>query len=173
MKIKILDSKISNINSVKNMIEWIGYEAQVVEDLKKIDCNDRIIIPGIGNFGSAMKYLKEKGLADQIKEVALIKKNPILGICLGMQIFMNESEESPGEKGLELIDGDVKKFEINDQNFKVPHVGWNTFKGHKNHTIFNKLDYDRHRYYFVHSYFVKCKDSSNILASTDYGIKFT
>ena len=165
MNIKIIDSKLSNVSSVKNMINWVGHEATIVSNLNKVEDGDRIILPGIGNFGKAMNYLKQHGLVDKINEIAKKKKNPILGICLGMQLLMNESEESPGIKGLGLIDGSVKKF-----NFK--NVGWNTLELLNENPIFNNFNKSQSRYYFVHSYFVNCKNSENVLSKTNYGLTF-
>ena len=173
IKIKILDSKLSNVNSVKNMIDWIGYDGVIVEDLKKINSEDRVILPGIGHFGKAMDILNERGIIDQIKEVALIKKNPILGICLGMQLLMDKSEESPNSKGLGLISGSVKKFNFSKNELKVPHVGWNNIQFKKNHSFMNEFDIKKSRYYFVHSYFVDCDNNNNVLAETSYGINFS
>ena len=173
IKIKILDSKLSNVNSVKNMIDWIGYDGMIVEDLKNINSDDRVILPGIGHFGKAMDILNERGIVDQIKEVALNKKNPILGICLGMQLLMDKSEESPNSKGLGLISGSVKKFNFSKNELKVPHVGWNNIQFKKNHSFMNEFDIKKSRYYFVHSYFVDCDNNNNVLAETSYGINFS
>tara|TARA_Y100001978_G_scaffold146601_1_gene131568 strand:- start:78 stop:701 length:624 start_codon:yes stop_codon:yes gene_type:complete len=172
MNIKILDSKLSNVSSVKNMINWVGHEAIIVTNLNEVRDGDRIILPGIGNFGKAMNYLKHHGLVDQIHEIANRKKNPILGICLGMQLLMNESEESPGIKGLGLIDGSVKKFNFKNEQLKIPHVGWNTLDLLNENPIFNNFNKTQSRYYFVHSYFVNCKNSENVLSKTNYGLTF-
>ncbi len=172
MNIKIIDSKLSNVSSVKNMINWVGHEATIIENLNKVEDGDRIILPGIGNFGKAMNYLNEHGLVEKIHEIANKKKNPILGICLGMQLLMNESEESPGINGLGLIDGSVKKFNFEDKQLKIPHVGWNTLKLSNEHPIFNNFNKNKSRYYFVHSYFVNCKNSENVLSRTNYGQTF-
>ena len=172
MNIKIIDSKLSNVSSVKNMIEWVGHNATVVENLKNIEDGDRIILPGIGNFGKAMNYLHENNLVKQIQEIAQNKKNPILGICLGMQLLMNESEESPGINGLGLIDGSVKKFNFSNNQLKIPHIGWNTFDIIRNNPILNNFDRIKSRYYFVHSYFVDCNNNDNVLSKTNYGISF-
>lgn len=172
MNIKIIDSKLSNVSSVKNMIEWVGHNATIVENLKNIEDGDRIILPGIGNFGKAMNYLHENNLVKQIQEVAQNKKNPILGICLGMQLLMNESEESPGINGLGLIEGSVKKFNFSNNQLKIPHIGWNTFDIIRNNPILNDFDRETSRYYFVHSYFVDCYNSDNVLSKTNYGISF-
>ena len=172
MNIKIIDSKLSNVSSVKNMINWVGHEATIVKNLNEVRDGDRIILPGIGNFGKAMNYLKQHGLVDKIHEIAKKKNNPILGICLGMQLLMNESEESPGIKGLGLIDGSVKKFNFKNEQLKIPHVGWNTLELLNENPIFNNFHKSQSRYYFVHSYFVNCKNSENVLSRTNYGFTF-
>jgi glutamine amidotransferase len=172
MKIKIIDSKISNINSVKNIIKWIGYEAEIVDNLKDISSDDKIIFPGIGNFGKAIDILKKKDLFIQIQDIVLNKKIPFLGICLGMQLLMDGSEESGGVEGLSLISGSVKKFHFPNNDFKVPHIGWNNIHLKSSHHIFDNSIKDRSRYYFVHSYYADCKNNKNVLAKTNYGFDF-
>ena len=105
------------------MIEWIGYEATIIENLRNIKDGDRIILPGIGNFGEAMSYLQKNNIVHEIQDIAQKKNNLILGICLGMQLLMNNSEESPGIDGLGLIDGSVKKFSFS-RNKEIRHMKW-------------------------------------------------
>ena len=172
MNIKIIDSKLSNINSIKNMIEWIGYEATIIENLRNIKDGDRIILPGIGNFGEAMSYLQKNNIVHEIQDIAQKKNNLILGICLGMQLLMNNSEESPGIDGLGLIDGSVKKFSFSNKEYKIPHIGWNTLEIIENNSILNNIENKKSRYYFVHSYFVDCNNPKNVICKTNYGTSF-
>ncbi|MAV64677.1 MAG: imidazole glycerol phosphate synthase subunit HisH [Candidatus Marinimicrobia bacterium] len=176
MRVFIINSGVSNISSVINMVKWVGFEPVVTQNLKNIDIKDKIIFPGIGNFGKAMFNLTTLGIVDQIKECVIDKKINFLGICLGMQLLMEESEESPGIKGLGLIKGKVSKFDFNQlndkQSLKIPHVGWNKLSIKKESSIFNNYDEERSKYYFVHSYYVKCKSDENILAVSNYGYDF-
>jgi glutamine amidotransferase len=175
MKIHIINTGLSNISSVINMVKWVGHEPFITQNLSSVGINDKIIFPGIGNFGKAMSNLAELGIINQIKELVIEKKINFLGICLGMQLLMEESEESPGVKGLGLIKGKVLKFDferLEKQSLKIPHIGWNKILIKKESRIFNNYDQKRSRYYFVHSYYVKCQHVDNILASSNYGYDF-
>lgn len=176
MKIHIINSGVSNISSVANMVKWVGYDPVISTNLKKVTQYDKIIFPGIGNFGKAISNLEKLGLIDQINECVIEKKINFLGICLGMQLLMEGSEESPGVKGLGLIKGKVLKFDFNQLNkkklLKIPHIGWNKILINKESSIFKNYDNKRSRYYFVHSYYVKCKSDDNVLAVSNYGYDF-
>jgi len=173
MNIKIVDSKLSNVSSVKNMIHWVGHEATIVRNLNKVKDGDRIILPGIGNFGKAMNYLKHHGLVDQIHEIANKKKNPILGICLGMQLLGSSSDENRLTKGLSLIKNKVRKFKRTElKKLNLPHVGFNNIKVNTNDNNFfsnlpKKIDF-----YFVHAYRMLVEDLKCDYATCIYGIKF-
>lgn len=171
MSICIVDYGLGNIGSIVNMLKRIGYLAEVTNDVNKIQDVQKIILPGVGAFDSGMKKLKELNLVDDIIECVLVKKVPILGICLGMQLMTNGSEEGK-EKGLSLIDAEVKKFNFND-NFalKIPHMGWNSLEVQKSHPLIKDMEQEI-RFYFVHSYFVKCNRGEDILTTTKYGISF-
>lgn len=169
----ILDNLMGNANSVSNMIKFIGKDCKVGSEINDIKNASRIIIPGVGSFDNSMKILKSNyRLLDTLKEKILIKKTLALGICIGMQIFFDKSEEGK-EKGLQWIEGDVLSFKKLENKVKVPHIGWNniTIKN-KNFIVKNKLD-KQLRFYFVHSYYVNCKHDEHSVGSTFHGKNFT
>tara|TARA_X000000368_G_scaffold162289_1_gene127930 strand:+ start:29510 stop:30145 length:636 start_codon:yes stop_codon:yes gene_type:complete len=176
MKIYIINSGLSNVSSVANMVKWVGFTPIVTQSIKEVNEEDKIIFPGIGNFSQAMSNLKDLDIIDDIKKSVLVRKNDFLGICLGMQLLMDSSEESPGVDGLGFIPGIVKKFDFTNNsefsNLKVPHIGWNKISISRESKIFNNYKEDRTRYYFVHSYYVECKNSNDVLAKTSYGKSF-
>ncbi len=164
----IIDYGIGNIGSIQNMIKKIGYESIVSSDESVIKKADKLLLPGVGSFDYAMKKLKELKLYDLLNEEVVLKKKPILGICLGMQLMTNGSEEG-SEKGFAWIDAYVHRFEAND--LKVPHMGWNLIKIEKTDNLSLDL-YDENRFYFVHSFYVKCNNKNDKLFSTNYGVDF-
>lgn len=170
LKIGIIDYKINNILSVYNAFQRLDCDVQIIRDYNdKINC-DGIVLPGVGSFGEAMNYLNFSGLSDFIRENALIKKIPFLGICLGMQLMADESIEVSYNKGLSLIEGNIKKIDTNNL-YRVPHVGWNNIIFTKESKLFNAIS-ESSNFYFVHSYYYSCKEKY-ILGKVDYGIKFT
>ena len=164
----IIDYGVGNIGSIKNMIKKIGYESIVSSDKEVIQQADKLILSGVGSFDYAIDKLQELNLFNIIDDEVRIKRKPILGICLGMQLMTNGSDEGK-EKGFGWIDAYVHKFEIN--NLKVPHMGWNIIKIEKNSDLSHNLYYEN-RFYFVHSYYVQCKNKEDILFTTDYGVDF-
>ena len=168
--ITIVDYGLGNLGSVLNMLKRIGVEGEIKSDLKSIENASKLILPGVGAFDAAMKKLNESNLTSVLKVKALEEKTPIMGICLGMQILMNSSEEG-SKAGLGLIDGEVKKFSYDDSQLKIPHMGWNyVYMSRNNAPLFNGLG--ESKFYFVHSYYVKVKDKTNSLLTTNYGIEF-
>ena len=170
-KIVIIDYGMGNIGSIVNMFKYLGIDALVSSDKEIISSADKLILPGVGNFDRAVENINSLNLDDTIKEMALVKKVPFLGICLGMQLMCKESEEGK-LVGLSLVDAVVKKFNFpKDSNLKVPHMGWDYDDIQKESTIMNDLD-NRSKFYFVHSYFVSCEDVSDVLTYTTYGKEF-
>lgn len=167
----IINYNMGNINSISNMIKKIGYNYKISSSIEEINKADKLILPGVGAFDRGMANLKELNLIDIIKEKVLIKSTPILGICLGMQLMTNKSEEGESS-GLGFVNADTKKFQLEDF-YKVPHMGWNTIKIMKESSIFNCMNDQENRFYFVHSYFTYCKNESDILCTTEYGGLFT
>lgn len=169
--ITIIDYGMGNLGSIANMIKKIGHHTEITRDIEKIKAAKKIILPGVGSFDKAVFNLKELGIFDLIKEKAIIEKVPILGICLGMQLLTKSSEE--GElAGLNLVDAVVKRFRFKKEtSLKIPHMGWNLINPKKEHAFLKDLP-DESRFYFVHSYYVECMSSENILTTTNYGLNF-
>lgn len=163
--IAIIDYGAGNLMSVKNALDFIGAENRITDNAEEILAADKVILPGVGAFGSAMECLNKSGLSDAVKEIA--KKNtPLLGICLGLQLMFEESEESPDVKGLGLFKGKIVK--IPDTGLKIPHMGWNSITLTKGSKILNNIG-DNPFVYFVHSYYLKAEDKSIVSAYAEYG----
>jgi len=170
--IAIIDYDMGNVGSIKNMLEHIGIEAMITGDHNEILNADHIIIPGVGSFDQGMQNLIDRGLDRVIKHAALTLKKPILGICLGMQLLGMKSEEGK-LNGLGLIDFENIRFKFSsDLKLHVPHMGWNQVAIQQDDLFVKDLD-SSYRFYFVHSYYAKCKNSKNILMRSNYGIDFT
>ena len=170
--IAIIDYNMGNLASVQNAFAKLGKETVVESNPEKFGEYDKLVLPGVGAFGDAMEHLRERNMIDPIKEFAASGK-PMLGICLGMQLLFESSQEFGSHLGLGLIKGKVIHFEREkfEENLKVPHMGWNRVFT-KEHPLFDGLD-DEHYLYFVHTYHVVCDDAEDIIGETYYGYKFT
>ena len=169
--IVIIDYNVGNIGSILNMLKKIGVQGDITSDINKIESADKIILPGVGSFDTGMENLKNLGLLEVLNEKVQIKKTPVLGICLGMQLLTKGSEEG-FLPGLGWIDGDVKKFALDAfQDLKVPHMGWDYVSVKKESLLFKEM-YEEPKFYFVHSYYVSPAKTSDILTTTNYGIEF-
>ena len=168
MKVAIIDYGLSNSNSVLNMIKWIGGDAIITSDYQEIKNATHLILPGVGAFDSGMDNLQKSNLIELLTHEVLEKKKPILGICLGMQLLLDSSEEGQA-KGLGWIKGYSKKFRFDVTSLKVPHMGWNYIKIENQSSIVKDLD--DAKFYFVHSYFVNTAQE-NIVTTTKYGHNF-
>jgi len=172
--IKIIDFGVGNLNSIKKILNKINLQSEICSSPEKLEDSKVIILPGVGNFENAIKKIKSSGFYEILNHLVIKEKKTILGICLGMQLFFEESEEST-KPGFSWINGSVKKFEFenisNKINFKTPHMGWNTAKVLKKDFLFKNLD-EKPRFYFAHSYHVVCKDKKHIVANTQYGYDF-
>ncbi len=166
--IAIIDYGAGNLQSVKNALDFIRVENKITNKAGDIEKADKIILPGVGSFGNIISYLEKNNLIDPIKDSILAGK-PYLGICLGLQILFEKSEEDRKAKGLGIFKGNVVKFK--SKNLKIPQIGWNSIKINKDNKNGLSLK-DGSYFYFVHSYYVKPKDGIIVLAETDYGIKF-
>jgi imidazole glycerol-phosphate synthase subunit HisH len=170
--ITIIDYGIGNVGSIENMLRKIGVQAEVTSDLKLIAQAEKLILPGVGHFDFGMQKLQEYQLIDTLNQRVLQDGVPILGICLGMQLFTKSSEEGT-QKGLGWVDAETKKFVIPaGERLRVPHMGWNTLSKVTEPTLFADLDLDDARFYFVHSYYIKCNLISQEAAKTNYSIEF-
>ena len=170
MKVFIINIGIGNIGSVANMVRKVGGEAIITSNPEDVVRADKLIFPGVGAFDVAIKNLKSLGLIEILNERILVHKVPILGICLGMQLMTNSSEEG-NMNGLGWINARTVKFKFNDNSIKVPHMGWNTVNLSKESRLFANMENQENRFYFVHSYYVECNNSEDILTTTKYGDK--
>lgn len=164
--IAIIDYDAGNIKSVEKALVHLGAECRLTRDISEIEKADKIILPGVGAFGDAMGRLNQYGLTDAIC-TAVKKGTPFLGICLGMQVIFDESEESPGVKGLSLLPGKVVRFSGKD-GLKVPQIGWNSLKIEKDSKLLEGVSSGDY-VYFVHSYYVDAADKGDVVATTGYG----
>jgi len=167
--ITIVDLDLGNSRSIVNMLNRLGFRSEITRDNKKINRAEKIILPGVGSFDTAMKNLDKYGLIEPLQKKALDEKVPFLGICLGMQLLTNSSEEG-NLNGLGWIEGKAKKFHSHD-GIKVPHMGWNFVKYNKESKICKNLD-PNSRFYFVHSYYVQVKNSEHSCMKTNYSLVF-
>lgn len=165
--ITIIDYDAGNIKSVEKAIQSLGEETILTSDPEQILKADKLILPGVGAFGDAMEKLKSYGLVEVIKE-AVGKGIPFLGICLGLQLMFESSEESPGVEGLSLLKGKIMRIPAGE-GLKIPHIGWNSLKYPNKGTLYEGLKEDAY-VYFVHSYYLKAEDEQIVTATTEYGV---
>lgn len=163
--IAIIDYGAGNLHSVKNALDYMGAQWVITRDRDTIKNASHVILPGVGSFGDAMECMRESGLIDTVKGVALSGK-PFLGVCLGLHLLFEESEESPGAKGLGIFKGKIRR--IPDCGLKIPHMGWNNIECSKDSKILSK---DNPFVYFVHSYYIDPEDKDIISSYTEYGEK--
>jgi len=167
--ISIIDYGMGNSASVKKAFDFLNIKCNITSSFDEIRKSDKLLIPGVGAYANAVDALHELRLFNELQELVLVKKKPILGICLGMQLLANSSQESVDKKGFRFIDTECKKF---DCNLKVPHVGWNDIQIVKKDSILFKNIPNHSDFYFVHSYhFDENIDEKNSVV--DYGYKFT
>lgn len=163
--IAIIDYDAGNIKSVEKALKTLGQEVIVTRDAEIILKADKVILPGVGAFGDAMGKLHDYGLVDVIYKV-VEKNTPFLGICLGLQLMFESSEETPGVEGLGILKGKIVKIPENG-DLKIPHMGWNSLHFQNNGRLFANLPQDSY-VYFVHSYYLQADDESIVKATTDY-----
>lgn len=170
--IAIVDYNMGNLASVKNAFDLLGEKVVVESDPDKLSSYDKVILPGVGAFGDAMEHLKSRGMDQAVKEYAQSGKY-LLGICLGMQLLFDSSEEFGITEGLGLIPGRVVAFDTSRFHapLKVPHMGWNRMFT-KAHPLFEGLD-EAHYLYFVHSYHALCANEADSIGESVYGYRFT
>jgi imidazole glycerol-phosphate synthase subunit HisH len=170
--IVIVDYGMGNLNSVSKKLYRLGVQAHISSDPNEILKADKIILPGVGNFKKAMENLQLLNLTETLNEIAIVKREPVLGICLGMQLMAESSEEGHSQ-GLGWFNGKVKKFTINDTlKHKIPHMGWNEIKIKKNSALMKNIP-DLAKFYFVHSFHFNANDNSDVLNETEYEYIFT
>ncbi len=162
--IAIIDYDAGNLKSVEKALLFLGEEAKITSNPEEILAADKIILPGVGAFGDAMEKLNTRGLSEVIRE-AVKRKIPLLGICLGLQLLFEASEESPGVDGLSVLKGKIKRIP-DKEGFKVPHIGWNSLKINPESKLFAGISEDSY-VYFVHSYYLEAEEPI-VAATTDY-----
>ena len=163
--IAIIDYDAGNLKSVEKALLYLGEECVVTRDRNELLKADKVILPGVGAFGDAMEKLNKFGLVEVIHEI--VKENkPFLGICLGLQLMFESSEEGPGVKGLGLLPGKIVKFPEKD-GYKIPHMGWNSIKIKDGSRLFKGVS-DNSYVYFVHSYYLQAENENDVAATTDY-----
>ena len=162
--IAIIDYDAGNLKSVEKALQFLGVEAKITSDAEEILGADKIILPGVGAFGDAMEKLNKSGLSDVIRE-AVRRKIPLLGICLGLQLLFEASEESEGVDGLSVLKGKIVRIP-DKEGFKVPHIGWNSLKINPESKLFAGIPDDSY-VYFVHSYYLAAEEPI-VAATTDY-----
>jgi glutamine amidotransferase len=165
----IADCGIGNFGSIRNMLGKLGCEPLVTDDPDAISKASKVILAGVGAFDHGMKTLLDRGLQQPLRNVAA-RGVPFLGICLGMQLMMDGSEEGQ-LAGLSFVPGEVKRFAAGSNLPRVPHMGWNRIMPQKPCALIDEAE-DGRRYYFVHSYYASCKDTNDVAATTTYGIEF-
>ncbi len=163
--IAIIDYDAGNIKSVEKALQYLGEDVRLTRDADEILSAQKVILPGVGSFGDAMEKLHRFGLVSVIREV-VEKNTPFLGICLGLQLLFESSEESPGVEGLGILQGKVLR--IPEEGIKVPHIGWNSLTFPNPGRLFAGIE-EGAFVYFVHSYYLKAKESEIVTAAAEYG----
>lgn len=168
--IVIADYGVGNLRSVERMLGKAGCAAKLSSDPAEISNADRVILPGVGNFGECARRLRASPFFEALIDYAQVRKKPVLGICVGAQLLGHSSEEAPEEKGLGWIDMVCRKFPDRD-GYRVPNVGWNTIKPARETKLLANLN-DESRFYFVHSFHFECASQDNVLATANYGFDY-
>lgn len=164
--IAILDYDAGNIKSVEKAVQLLGQEVTITRDRREVLNADKVILPGVGAFGDAMGKIRQYGLYEVIHEV-VEQGTPFLGICLGLQLLFERSEESPGVEGLGILKGEILRIP-ETPGLKIPHMGWNSLEFRNNGRLFENLPEESY-VYFVHSYYLRAADEKIVTAVTEYG----
>lgn len=165
--IAIIDYDAGNIRSVEKAMAKLGQEVWITRDRERIINADKVILPGVGSFGDAMAHLREYNLVEVIKDVVAEKK-PFLGICLGLQLLYESSEETPGVEGLGILKGKILKIP-EQKDLKIPHMGWNSLHLQNDGRLFRGIEQNPY-VYFVHSYYLKAGEEETVKATTEYSV---
>ena len=166
--IAIIDYDAGNIRSVEKALQHLGEETILTHDFREIQKADKVILPGVGAFGDAMEHLKHYELDRAIKEVVAMDK-PFLGICLGLQLLFESSDETPGVEGLGILRGNILRIP-EEEGLKIPHIGWNSLEFPREGRLFQDLPADPY-VYFVHSYYLQAQEPQIVTATCKYGVQ--
>jgi len=171
--ITLIDYGVGNINAFANVYKRLNIETKIAKSVSDLQSAEKIILPGVGSFDYAMERLNRSGMRDRLDELVLEEKVPVVGICVGMQMMANRSDEGHTE-GLKWIDADVLKFDPSLIKYvtKLPHMGWNDVNPTKPNKLFTGLE-NESLFYFLHSYYFKCNNSEDSIAVSEYGELFT
>ncbi len=169
--ITIIDYGLGNARSILAKLHQFGEESSISNNISDIECADKLILPGVGSFNAGIHNLEALGIIIYLKEQIIKKKIPVLGICLGMQLFGRMSEEGPGN-GLSFFDANTTKFHFEPGlGLHIPHMGWNTIKIQKESILLDNIP-NNSRFYFVHSFHLKSNETNDVVATTHYGYDF-
>lgn len=167
--IAIIDYGAGNLQSVQKALDFIGTKNLITDSKSEIEAADAVILPGVGSFGDAMDCLTKSGLLDTVKAAAL-SDTPFLGICLGLQMLFEKSEEGTGVAGLSVLEGEVRRFP-KEIGLKIPQIGWNSLEITPDCPLYRGVPNGAY-VYFVHSYYLAAKNRENVAATAEYGITF-
>jgi glutamine amidotransferase len=170
--IAIVEYGMGNVRSLRNAFEYIGEDVIVTADPAELEAADCLVLPGVGAFGDAMRYIAERSLEPVLRRQALEIKKPVLGVCLGMQLIALSSVEHGEHRGLGWIDAEISRLEVLHP-LKVPHVGWNTISFDPADPLFHGIKITEANFYFVHSFHMVCHNSSEVVATTHHGSPLT
>lgn len=170
--IAIVDYGMGNVRSLQNAFEYLGSDVIITADPKELEAAERIVLPGVGAFGDAMTAIRERQLEPVLTRQALEVKKPMLGICLGMQLFAKRSVEHGEHQGLGWIDAEIRRLDVK-RPLKVPHVGWNDLHFSADDWLFKGIRPGQANFYFVHSFHMVCHHPADLIATTDYGVSVT
>jgi len=165
--VAIIDYGVGNLRSVEKAFAATGHRATVTGNVEELRHASRLVLPGVGAFGACMSALREHGLIELVRERAT-QGTPLLGVCVGMQLLFEESDEFGKSKGLGLLKGRVRKF---SEDLVVPHVGWNQIHRRQSHPLFSDVA-DNSFFYFVHSFFCEPENSNTVIGETEYGTRY-
>lgn len=170
--ITIIDYGVGNLGSILNILKKIGAEAVITSDAGVIQEANKLLLPGVGSFDAGMQKLENLGFVELLNKKVLDKKTPILGICLGVQLFTRKSDEGK-RKGLSWLDAETVRFDPGklSSGLKVPHMGWSKVNPARESLLFENTS-EELRFYFLHSYHLKCYDQKDVLAFSDHGYEF-
>ncbi len=171
--ITIIDYGVGNIFAFQNVYKRLNIPTKIARTVKDLESVERLVLPGVGSFDYAMTQLNNSGMRERLDQLVIGEKKPVIGICVGMQMMANGSDEGEMD-GLRWINADVRKFDERSIKHitKLPHMGWNDVKPRDGHPLFKGLENDA-IFYFLHSFYFSCNQKEDSIAESDYGVKFT